>query len=495
MPNEDRKAESQSPNQSYLVLRTDDDGRPLRFSLTFDLEGTRDNITKPFDETITSLMPTETDNLEEELERIESSFATFLHQFSKNIKAFYHLSAITPVIRYDMSDGFLDKRLFAYARKELTLVEDSKTLKIFGVRPEQYSETRKRSHEVGEFMEGARQMPSLCLMGLVARYDAQISSFVRLLLRDRPEAIGSRQSEFDLKTVLNFENIEDLKDFFIDQEIYKLMHSSHHDQIVFIEETFHISIRDKLEDYPKFMEVFERRNLVAHGEGAVNTRYDARCKQHKVSADHRLEVGSKINLTAKYLFSATDLIYKVGFIIIWSLWMKRHKDEAELAYGVVLETTFDLILEGRFALVSSILDYVLSIKFKGIDDVGLRMLSVNKSICDKRLKKKDWRDAIEQFNWGACTSNFKICIAAIDEDIDTVCGLMEEVSSSALPQNMRIGSSDFRTWPAFHWVRDQSKFMEQFKHVFDEELSVQSKHAKDDDAASDKALEDAVATD
>lgn len=466
-----RKKANRAENfDDFLVIKLDDKDRLLRLGITQDPEVTKQRLTSRVDKTIRTLNVDHDQSIDEQLEKANSSFANFLHQYSETIKGFYHLIGITSMIRIDLRESYIDNRLLGFADKHLTSLEKKGDIRVYGIPPTKSSEIRKRSREVGEFLEGMRQLPSLLLMGLVARFDAQISSFVRLLLKDRPEAIGSRQSEFDLATVLNFGDIEDLKDFFVDQEVYRLMHASHHDQIQFIEQTFHISIQDKLKDYPNFLEVFERRNLVAHGEGVANSRYDSRCQLYKVKPEDRLEEGSFINVPPKYLFAATDIIYKVGFILIFSLWMKRHKDEVELAYGMVLETTFDLMLENRFSLVSSILDFILTYPIKHADDLHLRMLAVNKSICDKRLETKDWRSSIEKFKWGASAPTFQICIAAIDEDLETVCGLMEQVSASNIPSEIRIGSTEFRSWPAFHWVRERKEFRDRFRELFNESI-------------------------
>lgn len=458
-----------SENRSYLILKFSGE-RLKRYAVCRDPSEMMDKLNAPVDKSITSLFTELDETLGEKVARSNSNFAKFIDQFSETIKSFYHLVEVTSFINSDIKPNYINNRLIDFAQTELKEIDSPESFSAFSIEAGKHSSVLRRAREVGEFTEGMAQLPSLLLMGLVARYDAQVSSLVRLLLKDRPETIGSRESEFDLASILKFSDIDDLKNFFIDKEVEKLMYSSHHDQLLFIEKNFHVKIVDKVEGYSKYLEIFERRNLVAHGEGKVNGIYDVKCSANSIKEPDRLPLGSPILLPPSYLFSAIDSVFKLGLITIWSLWMKRHKEEIELGYDVMLEITFDLMLEKRFDLVSDILNFALNTHPSNADEVNLRIFCINKAICDKRKGSDVWRKSLEKFQWGACTANFRICIAAIDEDIDAVCHLMKVAASESLPQEYRLTSSAFREWPAFHWVRSNAQFRECFREVFSEDF-------------------------
>ena len=399
-----------------------------------------------------------------------SQYAKLLSSFSKSLSGIYHTIFLTAHIRNNISRNYYKNRLYSFADDSLSLVKEDSDVKFFGVPSNHLHEMNRRFSDVMNFSEGISGFPSLVLLGLVAKFDSQIASFTRILLKNNNDILSNSQSEVDISTILRFDDINEVKDYLVDNEIYKLMHASHDDQVRYIEKTFSIKITDYINNYPAFLEVFERRNLVAHGEGSVNERYVNRCNAYKVPPDVRLDLNNSIYLGSDYLLEATDRLFEFGFLLFWWMWLKFEKDKCDEAYAIAIDSTFNLILDKRYALASNILKSVLSRKDKGTSEVSMRILCVNRALCNKALKNKDWRTELDRFNLDACSDNFKICIAALDEDIDGVCSLMPAVSSNTVQAASKVSPEDFRTWPAFNWVRSTEKFKNAFLKTFKQEL-------------------------
>jgi hypothetical protein len=185
-----------------------------------------------------------------------------------------------------------------------------------------------------------------------------------------------------------------------------------------------------------------------------------------------LAVGDDIDLGPEYLHDSADILYEFGFLLIWWMWLKVDSSEAELAYDVAIECTFNLMIDGRFSLAARILSSILKRNDRKISEISLRVLCINKAICDKSCDKKDWRKALERFRWEACTDNFQVVIAALDEDVKKVTSLMPLVSDERIPRENQITKESFRTWPAFKWVRDFPEFSESFEKTFNEVLNL-----------------------
>lgn len=400
----------------------------------------------------------------------QSDFKKHLEGFSKTFSGVYHTISITSFIRNHLAKSYATQNVIKYAEDNLESIHLGESAKIFGVPSAHLHEINKRTRDLTHFTEGTKTFPGLVLLGMVSCFDAQISAFVRLLLRKNPQTISKGNTDFDISTLLDFEDIDQLKDYVVDSEVYKLMHASHEDQIKYIEKTFKISISNEIESFGEFLEVFERRNLIAHSEGTVSEKYVKKCKSYGLDSSKFLKLGDSIVLDYNYLVRSADILFEFGFLLFWWMWIKVEKNEKLLAYASAIDVTFDLIVDERYALSSNILKSILKRHDADIEENSLRIMCVNNAICNKALDKSDWRKCLDQFKWDACTPNFKVCIAALDEDVKTVCELMPLVSSELTPLANRINEESFRTWPAFRWIRERDEFRDAFLKTFKVEI-------------------------
>lgn len=398
---------------------------------------------------------------------ITDGFHTHLVDFVKAIRSFHDLIAIDASVRAIFPNMFIDRELNPF-RENLVLIDDDETTKLYGVPAAQVSALNRKMKRLDHIEDGVSVIPASVILSLVARYDAQISSLVRFLLSFRKERLASEGRMIAVSEVLAAKSFDELISELLDDEIHSLMRGSHADQIKYIEDNFSISISAGFERWPQFLEIFERRNLAAHGEGFVNARYDRICKQAKVPNDERLEIGAKLDLSDRYLRSSTDLILEFGVLLVWWLWLKHSEKDAELAYNAINTVTYDLILEKRYRLSSRILESVLSRKTPNAPEVFRRMMAVNLANCHKKMNnEKKFADALSMFDWTASADEFKISVASLKGDIDKVCSLMARVTAEDV-----VGKVGLRDWPVFDWVREEPKFKEQFQSVFGESIEV-----------------------
>lgn len=251
------------------------------------------------------------------------------------------------------------------------------------------------------------------------------------------------------------------------------MRGSHDEQISFIER-FGRKIRDA-EDYPLFLEVFERRNLAAHGEGYANKHYSEKCAEYSVPVDRALKIGEKIDLSPKYLNEPIDTLYQFGFLTSWWLWTKLEKQNIQGAYDVAVHASYDLLLENRFILAEKLISSVLIHDSKNLFEIERRMLCINRAIALKSLESDQWNVELKRFGWDAVDTRFKVAFHALNEDCDAVCTLMPQLTGDDL-----IGEDGFRNWPVFKWVRNQENYQRVFFETFGSKLREEDETKKKD---------------
>jgi hypothetical protein len=96
----------------------------------------------------------------------------------------------------------------------------------------------------------------------------------------------------------------------------------------------------------------------------------------------------------------------------------------------------------------------------------MKMMIINYANAVKLSGDKERGEKIlDSEDWSAVTDNFKICVAAVKDDMDTVLELMHPVVTMGL-----MGTGDFREWPVFDSMRSDPKFISSFEEQFGEKM-------------------------
>jgi hypothetical protein len=72
-------------------------------------------------------------------------------------------------------------------------------------------------------------------------------------------------------------SIEEAKLQLVDKEVEVVLRASHTEQFEWFEKNLSVKLRSGLEIWPTFIELTERRNLFAHGDGVVTQQYLSVC--------------------------------------------------------------------------------------------------------------------------------------------------------------------------------------------------------------------------
>lgn len=87
-------------------------------------------------------------------------------------------------------------------------------------------------------------------------------------------------------------------------------------------------------------------------------------------------------------------------------------------------------------------------------------LSGNKVNAEKILGAEDW---------SAATDDFKICVAAVRDDVETVIATMKYVVEAK-----KMDIHNFREWPVFEAMKSNPKFIEAFERNFEQKFLIET---------------------
>lgn len=215
----------------------------------------------------------------EEVVDVESEVGRGIWSFYKKLKSYYEISASTEIVPRAFVNAFFKQQIQEYAKKNFDVVDEHLGASIYGLSEIDLSYANRQIDRWNSISEGFDKLPASVLLSLVAGFDSAFADFAKVLLKSKPERYSGSDRQYSISEIMKLESLEQLIIKAADDEIDQLMNKSHADQVGFFEKSFDISIKNHYERWPQFIEIFERRNLAAHGSLKVNERYLENCKK------------------------------------------------------------------------------------------------------------------------------------------------------------------------------------------------------------------------
>ena len=391
--------------------------------------------------------------------------AQLMSRFRETMSSYRPLVEFGMMIMPTLRFSHIYNQMYKNAERQLAVVEKDEKFETYGVTVDQYQAVNQQLRRLREFDRGATVLPGAILLSLVATFDSFIADTARIMLRRRPEKIIESSKSISVKDVLSMASFDDVIDKVTEDEVENLMRGSHDEQIKYIEDKMDVNIRSNYDEWGEFIEVFERRNLIAHGNYVINTHYIRNCSRHGFHIE-KDKHGEKLSLDGRYLRQSSDRLLEFGLSLMFVLWLKHFRNDREEAYDRLNEITYELIKDKRSRVAARLLDLALFKQTPTASDKIKKMMTVNLANAYKKLHdEKKAYEVIGEVDWSAATDDFQICVAAVRGDVDRVVELMPRVIQGEL-----IKKADFREWPIFDWVREEGGVQEKFQDIFGEPM-------------------------
>ena len=452
---------------SYFVCKVSSEGRTPRFEIFSSLEDAR---------TWCNSVQAEDDEKKGE-KRSDSPVAGFtpedimllLNRFIDQIASYKALFAVTASMRSIVYKSVVRREITERAEGQYKEVEEVSGYTIRAIMSSQFAEFDRALDTVLEIGRGLSVLPGSNLLSLVATFDSFIADIAFRSVRGRPDFFDDA-TMVPLKMLAGLSSLEGVLDQLAWQQAQDCMRGSHTAQIQFLEKISSTAIIKEFERWPEFVEIFERRNLVAHNSLIVNRTYLNNVSEAGYDVTS-IEIGSLLAVSGDYLGSSVDILLEFGILLLYSFWKKRYKNSAVKAYESLNEIAYDLIRRKNPLVASRILNFALNKqRHIGPDAIAKRM-TVNLANCYKKMNDNDrLNSTLSSMDWSSSSDTFKICIAALNEDVERVVSLMPKVTDD----QEEVGIEGFRHWPVFDAVRDDPRFIMSFESTFEEPLRASS---------------------
>jgi hypothetical protein len=160
---------------------------------------------------------------------------------------------------------------------------------------------------------------------------------------------------------------------------------------------------------------------------------------------------------------------EIGVKLAHVLWRKEQPDDRADADSNLIEVTFDLLVEGRWALAQRLLDFGTQTLKKWSSDERRRTLVVNRCQAYKWGGRSEMaRRILEVEDWSAAADKFKLAEAVLHDDFAKAALLMAKLGADSKD----VQKGDYREWPLFREFRRSAEFLSTYEQLYAEPFRV-----------------------
>ena len=348
--------------------------------------------------------------------------------------------------------------------RDFSQKKEGTTLK-FEVPVERGGELKRLAHELSASAGSLPIFHRGLFLVLVSKWDAYFGSILRWIYRTRPEIIDNSTRTISFAELKEINSIEAAREKIIDDEVSVVLRESHGDQFEYLERKLSVSLR-KLDIWPNFIELTQRRNLIAHANGKISDQYLKVCREHNVVLDQACKIGSELEVRPKYLRESCDHLAELGFKLSQVLWRKLQ--ESNRADNHLLDTTYDMLKAEQYDLAIRLLTFALTPPMKLEEARSRYVCVVNLALAHKWLQNEEkCAEIIAKEDWSAVPLDLQLAIAVLRNERNKAISLMKKIGTSG-----EITKQNYEEWPLFDKLRETTEFVGAYREIFKTEFEI-----------------------
>ncbi len=383
------------------------------------------------------------------------------------------LRAYAPIINLILSEiaEKQSKDLEEEADKFGKVNREKKGVITISVPADRAHKVQEKINELGKITAARKTFPSMILLPLVSQYDAFVADLLKILFQKRPERIFTSDRQVTFSEISELNSIEDIRNSIIEKEVEKIIRESHSKQFDSMEKLFSIELRKGLDIWSDFIEITERRNLLAHTNGIVSKQYISICKNHGVEAGTIQEIGEKLSFTKDYFINAFDVFYEMSVKLAHVLWRKLLPQDIELSDNHYNSKCYNLIVARNYDVAIKLLDFICDTAKPHSNDNILLFMKFNRCNAHRLAGRPDrCRELLDEIDTSALGIDFKLAEAVLRNQFDQAGKLMRQIGDT----HDVTGKHAYSEWPIFEGFRESNQFLEAYGEIFDEPFTVET---------------------
>ena len=279
------------------------------------------------------------------------------------------------------------------------------------------------------------------LISLVTTSEWFVSQMITSYHRLFPEMISGRDKVLSLDDVMTFGGIDEVREHLIACRVEDIMRGPFTDWLKFFKEKPKLSASYIDGEMDDLVEIFQRRNLLVHNGGIVNSIYMSR-----VSSKHRngLVVGSEIKVDREYLDNATSALEACLILLCAELWKKLDSADLERAH-VLMTVGYEHMMRERWNIAERC--YAFVARDVAQEEASRLASMINQWQC-KKWRGEDIASEVKSYDFSAKERKYILASMVLLEDIEGSLALARELIGSGA-----LTVEDLQEWPLFRDMR------------------------------------------
>lgn len=329
--------------------------------------------------------------------------------------------------------------------------ENSTVKKRRGVTFNMKGDTSKIDEALVKFAKSARQKELLyqnSLISLLSTVEWFFSQILHFHYDKFPDSAGIKKKTLTLEELKSFGSVSDAENYLIDDKIESIVRGSFKDWIEVLKTELSLKITYIKQFEDELIEIYQRRNLLVHNGGTVNSIYNS-----KVSDIYKRKVklGERIDVSEDYLERAIALLHTTFILIACELWKKLEPDE-ELRCKVSMELGYEYLEKEQWD-ISEIASIFLCAD-KKMPIASRTAAQLNYWLAKKRSGKIDEvKKEIDEADFSDKSKIFQLALNALREEVKPFFALLPQVIKTE-----ELTPQDLLEFPVFKDMRSKREF-------------------------------------
>ena len=212
----------------------------------------------------------------------------------------------------------------------------------------EYAEFITTLKEFGNLQKhrGVSVLTRSLFMQMFSEFDTFIGGLLRSIYQKNDDLYKGIKREILFSELIDYPDIDSIKLATLNKEIDGFRRDSYVEQFTSLETRFKLSLK-KFEEWGKFVELSQRRNILTHNGGVVSEQYISVCKKEGYKFDIDPVPGKCLEIDLEYFNGALRLMSKIGFMLTHTLWRKVLPGESNLIHESINNTLYELLEQKR----------------------------------------------------------------------------------------------------------------------------------------------------
>lgn len=391
--------------------------------------------------------PILSEKLEDEFEKNEPLLSSFLYALSNE------LGEDSPP--FELNDEIKKKEAKKYKFK---FTKNDKDELQISFNPKVAKSFKSASQNISKYSHQANLLFTNSLISLVSFSEWFLSQIFHFYFDKFPDSINIKERNLTFEQLETFDSIEDARNFLIDLKIEEILRGNIESWFNVLKKELNLSL-NYIEPHLEYIkEIYQRRNLLVHNGGSVNSVYLSKVKPE---LRENLEKGQILQVSQEYLDNAISILEQVFILIGSELWKKIDKKDDERG-SLLISIIYDRLCDGNY-IVSEGLSRFLE-NDKGLPEKDRLIAKINYWQSVKwQGKFNEIQEDIINTDFSAKEELFLLAKYALLDKYSDFFKLLPR-----LVESEKISKEDLQEWPLFKKIREQKSYPTKIAKIFPE---------------------------